>query len=246
MNRSRFTVQNVWDVKRRIYQSLQHSMAILKGSAVFTAIASLGAIAVPAAATVPTTLTPEYLATAGNNTLFTRWRPRSHFLGPHSWMNDPCGAVYDPATETYHLHYQFHPNHVNWGNVSWGHAVSKDLFHWTDVRDWSNDSSVSIAAGRYPSGPLSQFTGTTQVVNTEGQNDGTLLTFGTGIHALPTNWKQPYITGTEVQAMFTSDDHGETWQEIGTVIYGPPEGWNVTGFRDPSFFPSTDLDALLP
>ncbi|KAJ0268258.1 hypothetical protein Brms1b_013095 [Colletotrichum noveboracense] len=245
MNRSRFTVQNVWDVKRRIYQSLQHSMAILKGSAVFTAIASLGAIAVPAAATVPTTLTPEYLATAGNNTLFTRWRPRSHFLGPHSWMNDPCGAVYDPATETYHLHYQFHPNHVNWGNVSWGHAVSKDLFHWTDVRDWSNDSSVSIAAGRYPSGPLSQFTGTTQVVNTEGQNDGTLLTFGTGIHALPTNWKQPYITGTEVQAMFTSDDHGETWQEIGTVIYGPPEGWNVTGFRDPSFFPSTDLDALL-
>ncbi|GJC81526.1 levanase [Colletotrichum liriopes] len=220
-------------------------MAVLKGGAVFTAIASLAAIAVPASATVPATLTPEYLATAGNSSLFTRWRPRSHYLSPHSWMNDPCGAVYDPATETYHLHYQFHPNHVNWGNISWGHAVSKDLFHWTDVRDWANDSSVSLASGKYAAGPLSQFTGTTQPVNIEGVSDGTLLTFGTGIHALPTNWKQPYITGTEVQALYTSTDGGSTWEEVGTVISSPPEGWNVTGWRDPSFFPSTELDSLL-
>ncbi|TDZ40362.1 Levanase [Colletotrichum sidae] len=220
-------------------------MAVLKGSAVFTAIVSLGAIAVPAAATVPATITPEFLETAGNNSLFTRWRPRSHYQAPHSWMNDPCGAVWDPKTETYHLHYQYHPNHVNWGNVSWGHAVSKDLFHWTDVRDWANDSAVSLASGRYPSGPLSMFTGTTQPVNIEGKNDGTLLTFATGIHALPTNWKQPYITGTEVQAMLTSTDGGNTWEELATVISGPPEGWNVTGWRDPSFFPSAELDSLL-
>ncbi|KAF6816522.1 hypothetical protein CSOJ01_02904 [Colletotrichum sojae] len=244
MNYSRPIVRFVSDVKRRAHQSLQHTMAVLKGGAVFTAIVSLGAIAVPASADVPT-ITPEYLATGGNSSLFTRWRPRSHFLGPHSWMNDPCGAIYDPATETYHLHYQFHPNHATWGNISWGHAVSKDLFHWTDIRDWANDSSVSLAAGRYAAGPLSQFTGTTQPVNLEGENDGTLLTFGTGIHYLPTNWKKPYITGTEVQALYTSADGGSTWDEVGTVISGPPEGWNVTGWRDPSFFPSTDLDALL-
>ncbi len=28
--------------------------------------------------------------------------------------------LYDPTTDTYHLHYQWHPNHVNWGNISWG------------------------------------------------------------------------------------------------------------------------------
>ncbi|CAK5270284.1 unnamed protein product [Mycena citricolor] len=219
-------------------------MAVLKGGAVFTAIASLAAAAVPASADLPT-ITPQYLATAGNSSLFTRWRPRSHYLAPHSWMNDPCGALYDPATETYHLHYQFHHNHVNWGNVSWGHAVSKDLFHWTDVRGWQNASSVSLASGEYAADPLSQFSGTAQPVNLEGVSDGTLLTFGTGIHHLPTNWKQPYIPGTEVQAMFTSGDGGSTWDEVGTVISSPPEGWNVTGWRDPSFFPSKELDSLL-
>ncbi|KAK7438492.1 hypothetical protein CaCOL14_011873 [Colletotrichum acutatum] len=247
MNALRACVGEILEVKRRVYQYYpsQHSMSVLKGGAVFTAIASLAAVAVPASSASVPTITPEYLATASNNSLFTRWRPRSHYLAPHSWLNDPCGAVYDPATETYHLHYQFHPNHVNWGNISWGHAVSKDLFHWTDVRDWQNDSSVSLASGKYASGPLSQFTGTTQPVNIEGASDGTLLTFGTGIHYLPTNWKQPYITGTEVQAMYTSSDGGSTWDEVGTVLSGPPEGWNVTGWRDPSFFPSTELDILL-
>lgn len=23
--------------------------------------------------------------------------------------------MYDPATGLYHMHYQYHPNHVNWG-----------------------------------------------------------------------------------------------------------------------------------
>jgi hypothetical protein len=25
-----------------------------------------------------------------------RFRPKSHFIAPHSWSNDPCGAVYVP------------------------------------------------------------------------------------------------------------------------------------------------------
>jgi hypothetical protein len=31
---------------------------------------------------------------------------------------DPCGPMYDPVRNLYHLHYQFHPNHVNWGMIS--------------------------------------------------------------------------------------------------------------------------------
>lgn len=71
-----------------------------------------------------TDLTPEIFETLGNNSLFTWRRPRSHFLAPHSWLNDPCGPLYDPNTGLYHLHYQFHPSHVDWGNISWGHATS--------------------------------------------------------------------------------------------------------------------------
>ena len=45
----------------------------------------------------------------GNNTLFNRWRPQFHVLAPAGWMNDPCGAMYDPTTKTYHIMYQWHP-----------------------------------------------------------------------------------------------------------------------------------------
>jgi hypothetical protein len=37
---------------------------------------------------------------------------------------DPCGPMYDPVRNLYHLHYQFHPNHVNWGMIS----SHKELF----------------------------------------------------------------------------------------------------------------------
>lgn len=33
------------------------------------------------------TLTAESIQQMGNNTLFERWRPTSHFLAPAGWMN---------------------------------------------------------------------------------------------------------------------------------------------------------------
>jgi beta-fructofuranosidase len=142
--------------------------------------------------------------------------------------------------------YQFHPQHVQWGNMSWGHAVSKDLVTWTDVGGWRNDEAVGLAPSE-PYDHLSVFSGTMQPTNLTGGNDGTLLIFYTSISELPTSWSIPYIPGTESQSLATSIDGGRTWQkyEGNPVIEGSPEHWNITGHRDPFFELWPEMDALL-
>ena len=59
-----------------------------------------------------------------------QYRPQIHFTPAKNWMNDPNGMVY--ADGNYHLFYQYNPQGNDWGNMSWGHATSTDLMHWTE------------------------------------------------------------------------------------------------------------------
>lgn len=59
-----------------------------------------------------------------------QYRNQIHYSPDKNWMNDPNGLFYDDKTGIYHLYYQYNPEGNEWGNMSWGHATSKDMINW--------------------------------------------------------------------------------------------------------------------
>ena len=59
-----------------------------------------------------------------------RNRPQFHFTSRRGWLNDPNGCIWHDGL--YHLYYQHNPFEREWENMTWGHATSPDLLHWTE------------------------------------------------------------------------------------------------------------------
>ena len=143
-----------------------------------------------------------------------RHRPRYHFTPAANWMNDPNGII--EWNGKYHLFYQHNPDAAIWDNMHWGHAVSDDLVHWADL-------PIALSPG--PGGPDEDGCWSGCTVNDEGAP--TILYTGVqGDWTLPSNQRVCLARGTNDLIAWEKNAGNP-------VIARPPEGLEVTGFRDP-------------
>jgi len=138
------------------------------------------------------------------------FRPVYHFTPTYGWMNDPNGMVYKDGES--HLFYQHNPYGSMWGNMNWGHAVSKDLVNWEHL-------PIAIA----PDALGSIFSGSCVVDkdNTAGFGAGAIVAFYTS------------ASDRQVQSMAYSLDNGRTFTKYAR---NPILTSTIRDFRDPKVF----------
>lgn len=148
------------------------------------------------------------------------YRPQFHFSPRLHWTNDPNGLVYFKGE--YHLFFQYNPFGDEWGHMSWGHAVSRDLTHWTEL-------PVAIPEQN----GIMIFTGSAVVDehNTSGfcqKGESCLVAVYTG-HSPATSTKHSLQT----QNIAFSNDRGRTWTKYAG---NPVLNLHLSDFRDPKVF----------
>lgn len=131
-------------------------------------------------------------------------------------MNDPNGLVFSDGE--YHLFYQHNPFDNVWGHMSWGHAVSENLVHWTHL-------PLAIPE----QGEIMAYSGSAVVDarNTSGFGEGgrpPLVAIYTGSDT---------ARKIQDQRLAYSNDRGRTW----TIYEGNPVlDLGLPEFRDPKVF----------
>lgn len=149
-----------------------------------------------------------------NNTMLLWQRTTYHFQPEKNWMNDPNGPMFYKGW--YHLFYQYNPNEVVWGDMVWGHAVSRDLIHWLHL------PIAMIADQWYDINGV--WTGSATLLD-----DGQVIMLYTGLTsnltqvqnlAYPANLSDPLLI---------------KWVKYsGNPVLVPPSGVDSVEFRDPT------------
>jgi len=147
-------------------------------------------------------------------------RPQFHFTSRRNWLNDPNGMVFDGRD--YHLFFQHNPLGTGGGNQTWGHAISSDMLHWTQLDHALLPYQVDGRSGVIYSG-----TAVVDHNNSLGVQVGSRKT----LVAFFTYASEPFY-----QAMAYSTDGGVTWQyhNHGRAVV-PNQGFDG-GERDPKVF----------
>jgi len=144
-------------------------------------------------------------------------RPQFHFTPKSNWMNDPNGMVY--LNGKYHLFFQYNPNSTVWGPMHWGHATTRDFFHW-------EEQPIAL----YPDSLGTIFSGSAvvDVNNTAGFGKNALI----AIFTYHNHKIEEAKTGLhQYQGIAYSMDEGKTWTKYkGNPVLPNP---GITDFRDP-------------
>lgn len=145
-------------------------------------------------------------------------RPQLHFTPKRGWHNDPNGLIYYEGE--YHLFYQHNPYERDWGNMHWGHAVSKDLIRWEE-----------LPLALYPDEHGTMFSGSAVIDygNTAGFNKGKTPAM-VAVYTADNPEKQ-------LQCIAYSLDKGRTWVKYeGNPVIDSKAIWNSKDTRDPKVF----------
>jgi len=142
------------------------------------------------------------------------YRPVFHHTPVYGWMNDANGLFYKDGV--YNLYFQYNPYGSKWGNMHWGHAVSKDMIHWKQVQP---------AIARDTMGHIFSGSSVVDVNNTAGYGKGAVVAFYTSASQ----------ENGQIQCMAYSTDNGMTFTKYeDNPILTPFDG--LANFRDPKVF----------
>ncbi|MBQ8544119.1 MAG: DUF4980 domain-containing protein [Alistipes sp.] len=155
---------------------------------------------------------------AGQDSLYReRYRPQVHYTQRRGWNNDPNGLIYYDGE--YHLFYQHNPYEREWENMTWGHAVSRDLVHWQE-----------LAPALHPDHLGTMFSGSAVIDynNTSGWGEK-------GNPAMVAIYTADGARQTQCVAY--SLDKGRTWTKYeGNPVIDSGEKWATRDTRDPRVF----------
>ena len=145
------------------------------------------------------------------------FRPAFHYSPARNWMNDPNGLVWYDGE--YHLFYQYNPLGTDWGNMSWGHAVSPDLATWEEL-------PVAIPFTGRRGGLLRQHRRGSRQQRRSRIPDGPPS-------RSPSTPASTRSTGLQAQSIAYSTDRGRTWSRYDG---NPVLDLGSSDFRDPKVF----------
>ncbi|MFC5382182.1 GH32 C-terminal domain-containing protein [Aquipuribacter nitratireducens] len=193
----------------------------MRTTRVTAALVAVAAVLVTAPATARPPTTPGATG-SGASTDHELFRPAYHFSPRENWLNDPNGLVHKDGE--YHLFFQYNPEGDRWGNMSWGHAVSRDLTSWQEL---------PVALEGSPQERI--FSGGVVVdhANTSGFGEPG----NPAMVAVYTSWYED-STRHQAQSLAYSLDDGRTWTRYAgnPVLRAEPDGFDPYEFRDPKVF----------
>ena len=169
------------------------------------------------------------------------YRNQYHLQPFSKWTNDPNGLCY--YNGWYHVFYQTNPFGLGWSDMFWGHARSRDLFHWEflpiclfpEVGGRDADRVGSRDAYMWSGCAIAYHHGMSEAVDALGwfpYEEGNAEKDGSGLLAIYTR-----DGSYQDQEFIFSNDEGLTWNKTGryishTLVNNNPQDW-----RDPKVFP---------